>query len=157
MRWTGTVGMDNARGLGYKRCGFRSGLCYLEVGDWGLSLIFHFRYMGVIVPYWTPRLIISIFWDSVSENHTDCYCSPSPTTFTPCRPFRHFISGSRLYSPSQLAFLYFPSFLVKRNQGLQLCGEGKTRVVQVYRDRLSVWESVWRCLPLSAVCYLTAL
>lgn len=40
---------------------------------------------------------------------------------------------------------------------LQLCGEGKTRIMQVCSDRLSVWGSVWRCVPVSALCYLTAL
>ena len=40
---------------------------------------------------------------------------------------------------------------------LQLCGEGKTRILKICSDRLSVWESAWRCLMVLALCFLIAL
>lgn len=49
------MGVDKAWELRYRRCGFRYGLCYLEVGDLGkssyLRIIFHCCHIGVIMRY----------------------------------------------------------------------------------------------------------
>lgn len=75
----------------------------------------------MIIPYLTGKLIVRILWDLVHivKSYNDYYCSSSPPTLMPGRPFRHiFISVLKLYSLHHLPVLYFHSFLQRKTKSV---------------------------------------
>lgn len=120
--------------------------------------------MGMIIPCLTGKLIIRILWDLVHivKSYNDYYCSFSPPTLIPGRPFRCiFISVMKLYSLHHLPLLYFHSFLQRETKSIhkgiwKSCAGANSITRRDSSFPLSRWNyprqqmcGKWAALPLS--------